>query len=548
MASFAMTQEIQGASSITRMDVSHEGDIAVVTGDCIRHLNWHDKNMDLIYSPGKVSSEVDVETIAPTLQSFRASEVLCIKFSPATVSPNGRVLLAASTSLGEIFVLRSPQLGVASSWLCHVELTSTIADHLNEQPELQEILSTPEPPSQFIMAQAEAASDADALGSNAHQQNQSEALEQRMAAAQEPRREFDIHEDARRKQEIVEKLKRKLAEAEAASKYAAAMKAIDANGQGNAQASKDAEEAAASAEQAAKAVAAASLAAEEALALTKLLPCNQAAPSSSAHQAEATSDAPSSSAQPHDAPPAESGDADSSLSGNKRVRLSDGSDQPSVTGMPRTPAAYTTKTPGYISKFAMDSRVPGASDQLARIIKAMQKQFLAERAKLPSHLQTSYGSWNKFTESDQNLMNTCFERVYAAEEDCVRSFQLEDVCTTKRLQQHVRIALRKIEGGEYVGEADEVERHLFNESAQNATQSFATPSSTHPAFAAGGRTGTVSSLDTPSQSLKKQQYSTPRAGDDRAVEKMLGLGGKKHPYGQLLAMHCRSMCVPRPEI
>jgi hypothetical protein len=180
----------------------------------------------------------------------------------------------------------------------------------------------------------------------------------------------------------------------------------------------------------------------------------------------------------------------------------------------------------------------------------MQKLFLSERAKLPLHLQTSYGSWNKFTESDQNLMSSCFDRIYAAEEECIRNFQLDDVCTTKRLQQHVRIALRKIEGGDYVAESDEVERHLYNESSQHAPLAplapFSTPLSTHPAFAAGGRTGAGAGHDTSLPSLKKQQMSTPKLVDDRAVEKPQGLGGKKHPYGQMLAMQCRSMYALSP--
>jgi hypothetical protein len=545
-----MTQEIHGASSFTRMDISSEGDIAVVTGDCIRHLNWHDKNMEMVYSPGRLSNEVDVETIALTLQSFRAPEILCVKFSPATISPNGRALLAASTSLGEIFLLRSPQLGVASSWLPHAELTATVVSHLTEQPELQALLDMPEPPSQFIMTQSNPASSADTNSFTALQH----ASDPRSSTGPPLRlQESDVFDDAKRKQETVDRLRRKLAEAEAASKYAAAMKAIDANGKGNAQASKDAEEAAASADQAAKAVAAASQAAEEALALTKLLSCNQTAATvapSPAPVAAQTTEPPSDPApllaeQLDSHAAAELGDADPSFSGTKRVRSFDSADNSSSVGTPRTPASYTTKTPGYVSKFAMDSRVPGASDQLARIIKAMQKLFLSERAKLPMHLQTPYGSWNKFTENDQNLMSTCFERVYAAEEECIRNFQLEDVCTTKRLQQHVRIALRKIEGGDYVAESDEVERHLY-ESAQQASGSFTTPLTTHPAFATGGRTGAGASHDTPLPSLKKQQLSTPKPVDNRAVEKTQGLGGKKHPHGHLLAMQCRSMYALSP--
>jgi hypothetical protein len=541
-----MTRELHGASSYCGMDISCDGDIAVITGDCVRHLHWNDKNMEMIYSSNKLSNEVDVETIAPVLQTFRAPEVLCAKFSPATVSPNGRALLAASTSVGEIYVLRAPQLGVASCWLTHCDLTNTVLDHLHAQPELEQTLNTAEPSSQFIVAARESesvtASDAGATSGASASHNQRESG----AASQQRLLEQEIIDDAKRKTEALEKLKRKLAEAEAACKYADAMKAI---GGGSAQASKDAEEAAAAAAQAARAVAAASEAAEAAMALSKKLASNrqqQQPPPSCPHPDSQQCDA-NAALLASSAAAAEAIDLDA-FSGSKRNRcvLESGDTVSSAgSGTPRTPAAYATKTPGYISKFAMDSRVAGASDQLARIIKAMQKLFLLERSRLPSHLQVSYGSWNKFSEQDQNLMSMCFDRVYSAEEECIRKFQLEDVCTTKRLQQHVRIALRKYEEGGYTGEvADEVERNLFNDAnQQQAVGLVATPSGSNLAPNAVGRSGAVGAQDTPVPSQKKSQFTTPKHTEDRVLEKNKGLGGAKPSYGQMLAMQCRVMCV-----
>lgn len=523
-----MAQQLHGASSYCGMDISTEGDIAVITGDCVRHLSWNDKNMEMIYSSNRLSNEVDIETIAPTLQTFRAPEVLCVKFSPATVSPNGRPLLAATTSFGEVYVLRAPQLGVSSCWILHCDLTSAILDHLIAQPELEQVLNAAEPPSQFILADRDAASaEADA------------ALQQRL-------QEQEIFDDAKRKAEALERLTRKLAEAEATYKYAAAMKAIDSNGGSDAQRCKDAEEAAAAAAEAARAVAAATEAAESALALTRMLASKQSSAADS-HALRPNVDVQRSETQNASQASAALDNADADLlSGAKRVRSDNGDNVSSTgTGTPRTPSTYVTKTPGYISKFAMDSRVPGASDQLARIIKSMQKLFIAERSKLPVHLQISYGSWNKFSEQDQNLMSSVFDRVYAAEEECIRTFQLEDVCTTKRLQQHVRIALRKVEEGAITGEvADEVERNLYNESTQQAANtpgSSATPSASNPAFTPGARTG--ASHENHVQSMKKQYVVTPKTVDDRAAAKTHGMGGKKHPFGHTLAMQCRSMCV-----
>jgi hypothetical protein len=328
------------------------------------------------------------------------------------------------------------------------------------------------------------------------------------------------------------------------------MKTIDANGSDNAEAARDAEEAAVAAEQAAKAVAAASEAAESALALAKHLISNST--SESATSAASTVPVNSTSSLPlpviqqssSSLPLPASDLADCDASGNKRVRSSDSLDYVGSTGTPRTPA-HTTKTPGYISKVAMDSRVPGASDQLARIIKSMIKLFLSERAKLPHTLQISYGSWNKFSDNDQNLMSMCFERVYKAEDACIQSFQLEDVCTTKRLQQHVRIALRKFSDGEYAGDADEVENNLYESAREAASGSgaFTTPNPSHPAFTPGARTGAGAAVDTPLPSLKKQPVSNSKHVETKAADKSQSIGGRRLPQNQMLAMQCRSMCV-----
>jgi len=101
-----------------------------------------------------------------------------------------------------------------------------------------------------------------------------------------------------------------------------------------------------------------------------------------------------------------------------------------------------------------------------------------------------------FLERDSLCM--CFDRVYCSEMECIVNNQLEDACTTKRLQQvrqccfchgtqptflfalnhtlhcisrhvllltvtrqHVRIALRKNSDGGDQGEADEVEINLY---------------------------------------------------------------------------------------
>jgi hypothetical protein len=577
----AITQELHGAASFTNMDISLEGDIAVVTGDCIRHLNWNDKNMDLIHSSNKVSSEVEIESAAPTLQSFHAPEVLCVKFSPATVSPNGRPLLAASTSLGEIYTLRAPQLGVASTWLLHSDLSNVVLEHLMAQPELDAILSVPAPPSSFILAHGDGSSNSGSSDlptasenmqssenieslSHISENNEPTASLSRLTPlnssslpAFEPKSciqtQSSAQDDANRKMETLEKLKRRLAEAEAASKYAAAMKVIDSKGNHDAQSAKDAAEAAAAAEQARMAVAAATEAAESALSLIKQLSSSaEVNPPVTIHAPVETPLAPplplNVSLTPAPAPSTaneEFTEADAAVeaSGNKRVRSSDSHE--SAISTPRTPA-YATKTPGYVSKFAMDSRVPGASDQLARIIKSMLKMFLAERAKRPANLQISYGSWNKFSEHDQNLMTTCFESIYAAEGDCIHTYQLADVCTTKRLQQHVRIALRKSsEEVEMAGDADEVEKNLLLESSQQASGvsgSFATPTSTHPAFAAGGRIGAGVGLQTPLPSLKKPYGSSTKVNDAKFADKSRSMGGgKKLPQSQMLAMQCRCM-------
>jgi hypothetical protein len=567
----SFTHELHGANSFTNMDISTEGDVAVVTGDTVRYLAWNDKTMDMIFSSNKVSSEVEIESTAPTLQSFHAPEVLSVKFSPATVSPNGRPLLAACTSFGEIFTLRAPQLGVSSPWLLHADLSTAVLEHLQAQPELQQHLAAAQPSSPFVLAQGEDTSAAEAGPasfppasaaaderhpgiSNIDEAKQADHFLSQLPSATGFRsQELSAVDDARRKLETLEKLKRKLAEAEAASKYAAAMKAIDANNSGNAEAARDAEEAAAAAQQAAKAVAAASQAAESALALAKQLTSNSTSESATPATSAAPFNPPSFPPPPvihqvsaaHPSPAHDAADCDSS--GSKRVRPSDGFDGISSTGTPRTPA-YTTKTPGYISKIAMDSRVPGASDQLARIIKAMVKSFLSERAKLPQTLQISYGSWNKFSDSDQNLMNSCFERVFRAEDACIQSYQLEDVCTTKRLQQHVRIALRKASDGEYVGDADEVENNLF-ESAREAasgTAAFSTPNPSHPAFTPGGRTG--AGVDTPLPSIKKQPVSTLKHVEPKAVDKSQSIGGRRLPQNLMLAMQCRSMCVAQRSV
>lgn len=587
----AITQELHGAASFTNMDISLEGDIAVVTGDCIRHLNWNDKNMDLIHSSNKVSSEVEIESSAPTLQSFHAPEVLCVKFSPATVSPNGRPLLAASTSLGEIYTLRAPQLGVASTWLLHSDLSQVVLDHLKAQPELDSVLNVPEPQSSFILAHVESApNDAPTASENIQSSENiesvprasgnNEPLASHIAA---PSRLAPLHpsslptfepksgvparssaqEDANLKMETLEKLKRRLAEAEAASKYAAAMKVIDSKDNHDAQSAKDAAEAAAAADQARKAVSAATEAANSALSLVKQLSSSSQVEPPVAIQSPV--ETPLAPPVPHNveltpapaprtiertpapAPTTASeefteADAAAEASGSKRVRSSDSFD--SSISTPRTPA-YATKTPGYVSKFAMDSRVPGASDQLARIIKSMLKMFLAERAKRPANLQISYGSWNKFSEHDQNLMSTCFESIYSAESDCIRNYQLSDVCTTKRLQQHVRIALRKSsEEVELAGDADEVEKNLLMESSQQsggASASFATPTPTHPAFAAGGRTGAGGGQDAPLPSLKRPYGSSAKVNEAKVADKSRSMGGQKLPHSQMLAMQCRCM-------
>ena len=41
----AITQELHGAASLTSMYISADGDIAVVTGDTLRYLNWHLSSM-----------------------------------------------------------------------------------------------------------------------------------------------------------------------------------------------------------------------------------------------------------------------------------------------------------------------------------------------------------------------------------------------------------------------------------------------------------------------------------------------------------------------
>lgn len=575
----SFTQEIHGANSFTGMDISTEGDVAVVTGDTVRYLAWNDKTMELIFSASRVSSEVDIEATAPTLQSFHAPEVLSVKFSPATVSPNGRPLLAACTSFGEIFTLRAPQLGVSAPWLLHADLSAAVLQHLKAQPELQQHLAAVQPSSPFVLAHGEdtsaapassAADEGHSATSNTAEPKQADPNSSQLPSAAGSRsHELSAVDDARRKVETVEKLKRRLAEAEAASKYAAAMKAIDASGSGNVEAAKDAEEAAAAAQQAAKAVAVATEAADAAVALVKQLTSNPTSNPTSNSTSNSTSEpaTPAASAAPvnplsvlpppviHQVSAAQPSPlfpandlADGDVSGSKRVRSSDGSDGISSTGTPRTPA-YVTKTPGYISKIAMDSRVAGASDQLARIIKAMLKLFLSERAKQPQTLQISYGSWNKFSDNDQNLMNSCFERVFESEVACIQSFQLEDVCTTKRLQQHVRIALRKFSDGEYVGDADEVENNLY-ESAREAasgTAAFTTPNPSHPAFTPGGRTGAGSGVDTPFPSLKKQPVSSLKHVEAKAVDKSQSIGGTR-PQNHMLAMQCRSMCVAQRSV
>lgn len=44
---------------------------------------------------------------------------------------------------------------------------------------------------------------------------------------------------------------------------------------------------------------------------------------------------------------------------------------------------------------------------------------------------------------------SCFDRVYAAEEQCILNYQLDDVCTTKRLQQ-VRQFFSRIESSVFL--------------------------------------------------------------------------------------------------
>jgi hypothetical protein len=343
------------------------------------------------------------------------------------------------------------------------------------------------------------------------------------AHSQSQQRSAIAHDDVRQKLDALEKLKRRLAEAEAASMYAAAMKAIDSQGSSNSQIDKDAADAAAAAAQAAEAVAAAREAADAAMNLAKQLSANCTASAASGT---------------HDV-----ADSDATASGVKRARCS--AEVVDHAGSPRTPApmAYTTKTPGYISKYVMDSRVPGASDQLARIIKSMLRAFMLERAKQPAHLQIAYGSWNKLSDNDQSLMNSCFDRIYTAEEECIRNFQLEDVCTSKRLQQHVRIALRKSSDGEFAGEADEVERNLY-ESAQQAaggSNLYATPSSAQPGLTPGVRSGAAFGHETPLSFVKKHAGSSGKGAEHKSSTKSSRIGGSKLHPNHRLQMQCRFM-------